>query len=183
MVDHVELNTAQVCEHFHWDLQIDHRLLVSTIELALDIEIAITTSILRDLDSIWLNVPHIRQRELFLDLGQASDLKAFENGIVGTIGVNTLQKNILTILTQRDLESVVSTEVRNRNLKLRHEKLNDFINSLMNAQVSLTIHLSLLEIDNYNLSSILLSSERHETSGWDSHTGAHANSKVGLRVD
>ena len=144
MVDHVELNTAQVCEHLHRDLQIDHRLLVSTVELALDIEIAVSAVILRDLDGIWLYVSHIRQRELFIDLCQASDLKAFENGIVGTIGVNALQKNILTILTQRDLESVVSTEVRNWNLKLIHKKLNDLINPLMNAQVSLTIHLSLL---------------------------------------
>ena len=99
MVDHVEFDTAQVSEHFHRNLKVDHRLLVSTIELALNIEIVIATSVLWDLDGIWLNISHIRERELFIDLAQASNLKAFENGIVGTIGVNALQKNILTILT------------------------------------------------------------------------------------
>ena len=96
MVNHVKLDTTQIGEHFHRDLQIDHRLLVSTVELALHIEISAT--VLWDLDGIWLNVPHIRQRELFLGLAQTNDLKAFEYGIVGSISVNTLQKNILTIL-------------------------------------------------------------------------------------
>ena len=131
MVNHVELNTAQICEYFHRDLKIDHWLLVPAVELALNIEII--TNVLWNLDGIWLNVSHIRQRELFIDLTQASDLKAFENGIVGTIGVNTLQKNILTILTHGDLKSIRPTEVRNRNLELLHKKLNDFINTLMNA--------------------------------------------------
>ena len=99
MVNHVELDTAQVCEHLHRNFEVDHRLVVSTIELALDIEIAVSAVVLRDLDSVWLNISHIRQRELFIDLAQACDLKAFENGIVGTVGVNALQKNILTILT------------------------------------------------------------------------------------
>ena len=53
----------------------------------------------------------------------------------------------------------------------------------MNAQVSLTIHLSLLKIDYDNLSTILLSAEGHETSRWDSHTGAHANGKVCLSME
>ena len=95
MVNHVKFNTTQICEHFHRDLQIDHWLLVSTVELALNIKI--TASVLWDLDSIWLNVSHIRQWELFINLAQASDLKAFEDGIVGTIGVNTLQKNIIAV--------------------------------------------------------------------------------------
>ena len=95
MVNHVKFNTTQICEHFHRDLQIDHWLLVSTVELALNIKI--TASVLWDLDGIWLNVSHIRQWELFINLAQASDLKAFEDGIVGTIGVNTLQKNIIAV--------------------------------------------------------------------------------------
>ena len=62
MVDHVELDRAHVSKQLHWDLQVEQGLLVLGEELALDIKL--THAILRNLDSVGLNVSHTRLGEL-----------------------------------------------------------------------------------------------------------------------
>ena len=129
MVDHVELDRAQISEQLHRDLQVKQRLLVLSEELALHVKFIL--AILRNLDSVGLSVSHTRLGELPIAT-KTRNLKLLKDGIISTIVINTLQLDFLAILAQRCSKSVTSTEFRNRELKLLHEKSNDLINSLIN---------------------------------------------------
>ena len=129
MVDHVELDRAQISEQLHRDLQVKQRLLVLGEELALHVKFIL--AILRNLDSVGLSVSHTRLGELPIAT-KTRNLKLLKDGIISTIVINTLQLDFLAILAQRCSKSVASTELRNRELKLLHEKSNDLINSLVN---------------------------------------------------
>ena len=129
MVDHVELDRAQISEQLHRDLQVKQRLLVLSEELALHVKFIL--AILRNLDSVGLSVSHTRLGELPIAT-KTRNLKLLKDGIISTIVINTLQLDFLAILAQRCSKSVTSTEFRNRELKLLHEKSNDLINSLVN---------------------------------------------------
>ena len=129
MVDHVELDRAQISEQLHRDLQVKQRLLVLSEELALHVKFIL--AILRNLDSVGLSVSHTRLGELPIAT-KTRNLKLLKDGIISSIVINTLQLDFLAILAQRCPKSVVSTEFRNRELKLLHEKSNDLINSLIN---------------------------------------------------
>ena len=129
VVDHVELDRAQIAEQLHRDLQVKQRLLVLSEELALHIKF--THTILRNLNGVGLSVSHTRLGELPIAT-KTRNLKLLKDGIISSIVINTLKLDILAILAQRCSESVVSTEFRNRELKLLHEKSNYLINSLVN---------------------------------------------------
>ena len=95
MVDHVELDRAQIPEQLHRDLQVKQRLLVLSEELALHVKFIL--AILRNLDSVGLSVSHTRLGELPIAT-KTRNLKLLKDGIISSIVINTLQLDFLAIL-------------------------------------------------------------------------------------
>ena len=175
MVDHVEFDGAVIAENIEGNLEVELRLIVVTLERALNAELR--DVILGDSLAIGLNLACVL-RELSGGRCDAIDSHGLEDSVASTIRVNAGEFKTFLILGNSDLQTVVSSEVRDGDLKLGHNHLDDLIDLLVDDEIADGVSWSLLKVDHDNFTSTELAAHWHLAGRLDTHTGAHAKHEV-----